>query len=632
MLQNIRDRFTGGFAIAILALLCVPFVFFGINYNFIGNSYAAKVNGEEISVTEFDNAYRQQLANYGDFGADLPAELRTLLKDNVLQNLIWDTVVDQYLSRANFRISDEMITEFIQNATEFKVDGKFRKEAYYSWLAERGIDPVLFEANQRIGLRQGQLQRGVGATAFVTPAEYRRFLNLVREQREVSTARFAIAAIAEGLEISEEEVQAWYDERPEAYLAPETVDLKYVELRRDDLASKVAVSAEELQQYYKESSGRYVQDEQRQASHILIPFGSDEDAARQQAEALAARAKAGEPFADLARQYSADGGTAERGGDLGLLLKTQLPDGLGDAIYSLRQSEVAGPVKTDFGFHVVQLNRIQAGGALPLDQVRAELEQELRARKADELWRETERALSDALFDAANIETIAAATGLPVKSANGFTREGGDPFGNNQAAIDAIFADAIITERRVSDIIELDANRSVAVQVTEYNQAQRRPLAEVRDSIVTAIKMARAQAIVADKAATLQAALKAGEEFAAAAAAVDASLVSTTVVTRDNNSVDANIRAAVFEVKKPAPGKPRVGSARTAEGDEVVFAVTAYSPGRPESIPVEQRDAGKQQLAGQAGQADYAALVFELAREADVVRNDEALVQQSLYQ
>lgn len=632
MLQNIRDRFTGGFAIAILALLCVPFVFFGINYDFVGNSYAAKVNGEEISVFDFDNAYRQQLSNYGDFGADLPAELRSLLKDNVLQNLIWDTVVDQYLARANFRISDEMITEFIQNAAEFKVDGKFTKNAYYGWLAERGIDPVVFEANQRIGLRQGQLQRGVGATAFVTPAEYRRFLNLAREQREASIATFDMGSIAATVEVSDADIQAWYDARPDEFLASESVDVSYVELRRDDLASQVTISADELQEYYKESSGRFLQDEQRQASHILIPFGDDETAAREQAAALSARAKAGEPFADLARQNSVDTGTAGQGGDLGLLLQSQMPGALGDTIFSLRVDEISGPVKSDFGFHVVQLNKIQAGGALPLAQVQAELERELRARKADELWREKERAMSDALFDASGIAAVAAAIDTEVKIATEFTREGGEPFGSNQAAIDAIFDDAALADQRVSDIIELDANRAIVVQVTKYQEAQRLPLAEVRDGIVSAIKTERARAIVTDKTEALQAALRNGDEFATAAKAAGATTVATTVVTRDNNAVDGNIRAGIFGVKKPLAGQPRIGKVTTTAGDEAVYVVTSYAPGRPESIPVDQRDAGKRQLAAQAGQADYAAMVFELAKQADVVRNEGALEQQSLYQ
>lgn len=631
MLQNIRDRFTGGFAIAILALLCVPFVFFGINYNFIGSSYAAKVNGEEISLFDFENAYRQQLTQYGEFAGQLPDNMRNMLKENVLNSLIYDEVVDQHLSESNYRISDDMITRFIRQVPEFRVDGKFSKDAYYSFLAERGIDPLVFEANQRLSLRQGQLQRGVGATAFVTPSEYRRYLNLVAEEREVSVATFDVADIAASIEVSDDDVQAYYDERTDEFRSPETVEFSYVELRRDELARQVDVSEDELREYYEQSSGRFLQDEQRRARHILIETGDDETAAEEQATALAARARAGEPFADLARDNSADGGTAAQGGDLGLLPQSQLPGALGDAIFSMRVGEISGPVQSEFGFHVIRLDDIQQGGPLPFEQVRGELERELRADRADDLWLEKERELSDALFDAEDIAAMADIVGLPLQQASGYTRAGGEPFGSNQAAIDAIFDSPVLEERRVSDLIELDANRVVAVQVTQYNEAAPLPLADVRDTIVARIRNERALEIADGRAASLQAALRDGREFSAAAAEVGAGEVTTTTIRRDDEDIDASVRDAVFRMKKPLPGEPRIGDARTSAGDLAVFAVTGFAPGRPEAIPVAQRDEGKLQLARQAGQSDYAAMVLELERRADVVRNRDAIAQQSLF-
>ncbi len=631
MLQNIRDRFTGGFAIAILALLCVPFVFFGINYNFIGSSYAAKVNGEEISLFEFENAYRQQLTQYGELAGQLPDNMRNMLKENVLNNLIYETVVDQHLSESNYRISDGMITEFIQQVPEFRVDGRFSKTAYYDFLAARGIDPLVFEANQRIGLRQGQLQRGVAATAFVTPAEYRRYLNLVGEQREVSVATFDIDSIGESIEVGDEAIQAYYDERSEEFRSPETVDFSYVELRRDELARQVEVSDEALREYYEQSRSRFLQDEQRRARHILIEAGDDEAKAEEQATALAARVRAGEPFADLARDYSADGGTAGQGGDLGLLPQSQLPGALGDAIFSMREGEVAGPVRSEFGFHVIRLDDIQQGGPLPFADVRGELERELRAEQADDLWLEKERELSEALFDATDIAAMAETVGLPLQQATGYTRAGGEPFGSNQAAIDAIFDAQVLEERRVSDMIELDANRVVAVQVTNYNQAAPLPLADVRDTIVSRIRNDRARAIAEEKTATLQAALRDGQEFASAAEEAGAGEATTTTIRRDDEEIDASVRDAVFRMKKPLPGEPRIGTAQTSDGDLAVFAVTGFAPGRPEAIPVAQRDEGKLQLAQQAGQSDYVAFVMELERRADVVRNRDAIAQQSLF-
>lgn len=632
MLQNIRDRLTGRMAIIVLALMSVPFLFFGLSSPLISGQNAATVNGEDIPLAVFDNAYRQQLANYGDFGNELPEQLRGILKQNVLNNLIWDTVVDQHVAEAGYRISDEMIARFIQEAPEFQVDGVFSKEAYYQWMAERGIEPTSFEANQRINLREGQLQRGVAATAFVTPAEYRRYLNLVREEREVAVATFDIESIAETIEVSDEDVQSYYDDRPDDFRSPETVEFKYVELNRDTLAQQVELSEEEIQAYYEASSNRYQQDEQRSARHILIPFGDDEAAAEQQATALTARIRAGEPFADLARQHSADTISAQQGGDLGYQTKAQLLEGLSDAVFSMRSGEVNGPVRSDFGFHVVRLDDIRAGGPLPLEQVRAELERELREDKAEDNWRDKEDALSDALFDAEDIDAVAASAGLEVQNAVGFTRTGGTPFGNNQALIDAVFDDDVLQQGRITDLIEIDASRSVAVQVEQYNEASRLPLAEVRDSIIGAIKTDRARAIITEKSNLLQVALRDGEAFDVAAEAAGASATSTAVIRRDNAEIDPNVRAAVFEVRKPQPDQPRIGSVQTQSGDQAVFAVTRYAPGRPEAIPVAQRDEAKRQLAAQGGQADYTAFVFELERQADVSRNQDALEQQSLFE
>ena len=159
------------------------------------------------------------------------------------------------------------------------------------------------------------------------------------------------------------------------------------------MRNQVQITEEQLREYYAQSTNRYLQDESRQARHILIPFGEDRGAAEEQAGALVERARAGEPFEDLARQYSADSSTAEQGGTLDTTLKSQMPEALGNAIFSMDRGEIAGPVESEFGFHVVRLDSIQAGGPLPLEQVRAELENELRDIEADEAFQDLQRSL-----------------------------------------------------------------------------------------------------------------------------------------------------------------------------------------------------------------------------------------------
>lgn len=631
MLQEIRDRFTGGFAITILAIICIPFVFFGINYDFIGAGFAAKVNGEEIPTFQLENAYQNQLLQYGEFG-ELPPEFRRQLKQAVLENLIRTRLVDAHLREAGFRVGDQMVTDLIQQAPDFQEDGVFSKELYYNFLEQQVIDAPRFEEQQRLAIEQSQLQRGIGATAFVTPGEYRRYLNLYGELRRVAIATFDVATVSETVEVNDSDVSAYYDERPTEFMTAESVDIEYIELRRDSLAQQAEVSEEELLAYYEESAGRYQQDEQRQARHILITIDGDEAAAGEQATALAARAKAGEPFEDLAKQYSKDGGTAQQGGLLDSVMQSQMPGELGDAIFSMEEGEISDAVKTPFGFHIIRLDSIKSGGSLPLEQVRAELERELRDEKAGSAYRSAENAISDALFDGMDMPAMAQAAGLEVQSASGYTRSGGAPFGGNQAAIDAIYDLRVLNDGEITDIIELDANGSAIVRVVRHNEAARKTVEEVTEQITATIKSERARAIIQDRVQQLQTSAGNGEAFETAAAALDAEVTPYTVVDRVNEDMDGRILEAVFRARKPLQGSPRIGTELTETGNYSVFIIDAVAPGRPESMPLADRDARKEQLATQSGAADYTAFILQLENDADIVMSEDVLDDQIDFQ
>jgi len=628
MLQTIRDRFTGGIAIAMLALIAVPFAFFGItDYNFLGSGYAAKVGDTEISLAQLENAYQNQLLQNPDYG-DLPQEYRQLLKRNVLERMIRDTLVEQYVAEEGFRIGDNVVTDMIQAADQFQEEGVFQKELYYTWLDQTAQNVRVFEAQQRQSIRISQLQRGLGATAFVTPSEYRRYLNLFAEEREVSVATFDVAALADTLVVSSEDAAERYAARPTDFMLPETVDFEYLEISRELISAEVEISAEELQQYYEDSVSRFQQDEQRQAAHILITLDDDEVAAEEQAKTLAIRAQAGEPFADLARQYSKDGGTAEQGGDLGILLHSQMEGPLGDAIFSMKKGEIAGPVKSEFGYHVVQLQDIIDGGPLPFDQVRAELEQELKDSAADDRHRVLERQLADAMFDAADLQSLAESTGLEVKTENSYTRSGGGAFGANQAVIDAVFDPRILQEGQISDIVEVDADRSIALKVSAHHEETRQSFEVVREQIIFSLQSERALNIIQDRSRRLSEALEEGQEFADVAFEMEAAYVPSITVGRVDAEMDRELLNAIFTAKKPSAGKSRLGSTVTSVGDYAVFMVNDVMPGRPESIPLTERDARKENLQSQAGAADLNAFVSELQRRADIERNEDAFGEQ----
>ena len=631
MLQNIREKFTGWVAISILGVIGLSFVFVGLNYSFVGQGYAAKVDGVDISINQFENAYREQLQSNPQF-AQLPEEFRQRLRSNIIEQLVQQRVIDNYLDAVGYQISDEQVTAMIQRAPEFQVDGKFDLETYRNLLAQAGYEPARFEASQRIALRRDQLQRAIRGSALVSPSQYRRFLNLAAEQRVVQLATIDPASVADAITVTDEMITAFYDNNSALYQLPETADIQYVEISRSDVAAAVSVTEEALQDYYEFNKDRYLQDEQRQARHILIAFGDDKDTARETATELLTRVRSGESFEDLARESSDDSGTAANGGDLGVMTRSQLENELGGAIFSMDEGDVDGPIETEFGFHVVRLDNILERGPLPVDQVRGELTTELQDQQAESLYRELERKLSDALFDATDINQLATAVGAEVKAIEGFTRQGGEPLGANPLAIDAVFDESILAGDLLSEVIELDNRRAAVFVVTRHTAATRQPLDEVRDQVEEGLKAEQAEILMSARADDMLAAIAAGQSFAEAAEALGVAAAEPVTLARGASDFDPLVAAAVFTAVKPAQDAPTMGSSRTEAGGFVVYSIDSIIPGKPEAIPLTERDAGKLQLADQSGIGDFVALVQALRASADVAINQDVLAAQDLLQ
>lgn len=630
MLQRIREKFAGWVAITILAVIGVTFIFFGKSYvGYVGDNYAAQVGDAEIGLNQFEAAYREQLQQNPQF-AQLPDDVRLQLRRNVLEQLIQQQVIDNYLADAGYQISDQQILALIHQTPEFQVDGKFDKETYRNLLAQNGYVPADFERAQRTTLRRGQLQRAIRGSAVLTPAAYRRYLNLAAEQRIVTLATIDPVAVAADVNVTDEMIAAYYEDNPTLFQLPESADVDYVEIQRSDVARSITVTEDELAEYYEFNKDRYQQDEQREARHILVLFNDDEEAARKKADELLARAKAGESFTDLARQYSEDSATAEQGGDLGLRARSQLSGDLSSTIFSMHEGEITGPIKSDFGFHIVRLDRIVKPGPLPLEQVRAELTTELQDQKADSLFHDLETRLSNALFEATSIQQLADAVGIDVKSAKGFTRQGGEPLGDAPAIIDAIFDESVLSGEQLSDFVEIDANHAAVFAVTKHNPATRRPLDEVVEQVKEALVAEQAEKIMAEKADQMIAAVENGTEFAAAAAAIGASAAEPVLMSRNDQDADPSVAVAVFTAVKPTQEKPTIGSTRNSASGYMVYSVDAVIPGRPEAVPVDQRDAGKLQLTDQTGIHEFIAFVQALRAASEVAINEDVLAGQDM--
>ena len=631
MLQNIRERFTGRFALVVLALICLPFLFFGVPNDFIATEDVASVDDINISQPYFENQYQNEMLRYDSEGIEIPDEARIFVRQNVLNNIINDVLTEKFINENGINISDEFIARVIQSSPEFMIDGQFSRDRYYTWLNERVIEPSLFEENQRVNIRKGQLERGIRATSFVTPSEYRRYLNLIGEQRNVTIAEIDLSVLADPINLEEEDIQEYYSSRSNEFLQPESIDFSYIELRKDQLNNDLEITDDEILQYYNDSGQRFAQDERRQASHILILLGEDEALSLKRANDTLERINNGESFSDLVLAISDDEGSKRSDGDLGMLPRSQLPGALGDAIFSMAEGEISEVVRTDFGFHIVRLDRVESDGKVPLELVESELKQELILQKAGQNFTDQERALSDALFDADNLSQLADIIGLEVMTEEFFSSQGGGSFGSNQIVIDAVFDAHRDNNYELSDILEIDANRSIVFQIEGYNEAKVRPLEDVRDTIVADMKLVSAEVLANDIATRLESLLIKGESIQEVANELSSVTTVNKLMNRASEDDDFMLQASVFGEKRSKDGVPRIGTVIMSNGNYAVYSVTESIYGIPESIPQNERDDARELLNQRSGLSDYSAFISELEQRADITKNDEIISSSSLF-
>ncbi|HEY6824256.1 MAG TPA: peptidylprolyl isomerase, partial [Steroidobacteraceae bacterium] len=391
MLQRIRDSLQGQKWLAYLLLGALALVFaawgaYGIvNLNFGGANYAAEANGSKISLEDARNVWLRQQSMWQQRlgGAELPQPLRARLQDQVLESLIRRALITERSHDLGYRVSNQALLEAVQAEPAFQIDGKYDPQAAKAALAQAGVSLDTYTQQLRTDLQQLQLEGGIRASDFVTPSELTRLTDLEDQQREVRYLVLPADRFRASAAIDDAAVQAYYKEHLAQYMRPESVDLQYGELRLEALAAQQEVSDADLRAAYEKEKSRLEVPEKRHARHILIS-GKDDAAALALAQQVLSQAKSGKDFGELAKQYSQDPGSAQNGGDLGWAERSTFVKPFADALFGMSVGEITGPVKTQYGYHIIRLEEIQRGKSKSFEEARPELEaQQRRARATD---------------------------------------------------------------------------------------------------------------------------------------------------------------------------------------------------------------------------------------------------------
>lgn len=626
MLQQIRDHFTGVVAWIILGALALVFVAWGaygmVDVGFGPTAYAAKVNGERVSQEEANRVWLEQQAQLQRFLGDqeLPEAERVRIQDAVLERLINRSLITSRAAELGYRATDEQIHAAIQNEPAFQIEGKFSPQVAKGVLTQSGLTEAQYMADLRRTRPAEQLQGAIRVSDFLLPKELDRIVALEDEQREVRYAVYPVESFASAVSVDDAAVQAYYTERAANFMTTESVRLAFGELRADQVAAQSAVAEQDLRKQYDDNKDRYVEPEKRRASHILITESSD-DVALAKANQVLAQIKAGKDFGALASEVSKDPGSASKGGDLGWADRTVFVGPFADAVFSMQSGELRGPVKTQYGYHIIRLDGIEPGKTRTFEEARPEIEAEVRRVLSVEAFAEREEALQSRLEQPnVDFDAVAKEFGLVVGEVADFARgSGGGALGDSRELQELVFSDVALNEQRVVGPVSLADDRVVVAKVLEHRKPQARPLAEVRDAIVAAIRQERGQiAARAAADADLQR-VKGGSALETVAAARKPE--GPKFIGRNDPSVPDAIRSAAFRAPRP-DAKPWADVVELPQGAAVLQVIGSRAD--LQSLSAEERAARGRQILSRLGNADVAAYYAEARRSADVEKNPKA--------
>ncbi|EKE76263.1 SurA N-terminal domain-containing protein [Gallaecimonas xiamenensis] len=618
MMEQIREGSQSWIVKIILGLIILSFALTGV-YSYLsggpnGNA-AAEVNGQSISRVELNRAYQNERARLESQNADMFSQLAgneaflNEIRRGALEQLINQHLMADAISEMGLRVSDEQVKAAIRDIPAFQIAGNFDNERYLAVLRNQGMSPSRFSEMMRADLARQQFVDGVLASAFVMPDEAKDLYAASRQSRDAMAVTVKASDFLATIEVSDEDIQARYDSEPQGYMAPEQVAVDYVELNADDLKAGVTVTDEQIQSYYQDNTNQFRRPEKRQASHIL--FTGDD--AKAKAEAALKAIQGGKDFAEVAKTESTDTLSAEKGGDLGWIEPGVYKGDFDKALFAIaKEGDIAGPVESTYGYHLIKLTGIEMGTVKGLAEVKDSIKTLLVKKAADALFYEKQSKLEQDAFELPLAEA-AKNIGVEVKHVPLFARSAPPAALSNGSVLDAVFSDSVKLDRRPSGLLEVGPEHIVALVASDYKEAHRKALDEVKGEIATAIRSERAKAKAEELAQALLDKLNAGEDVSGFLADNKLSEETLDALARNDTKAAPAIVRSAFDQQ---PGNAELVT--LASGDSAVVKVKAVHPYQPTEQDQFIIQMWQQQLAKQRADAANRQFIDALRKVAEV--------------
>lgn len=621
------------FAQLVLALLMIPLGIFGIDFLQMGGGggdAVAKVGKQEVSVVDFDQAIRQQTdAMRQQMGESFNNSMveSPVFRSGVLDRLINEKLLDAAAAEGKLVVPDAYVQEQIKAMPEFQENGHFSMRLYEALLRGQGYSPQAFEYKKRKDVEKQALLFPVMGTIKVPAAVASRWLAIDGEERTVSAWILDAKSREASVKLAPDAAKQFYAANPKRFEEAERVKLEYIVLSADELGAQVNVSEADALKWYEENKkARFVQADERRASHILVQLAKDakpdaRDAAKKKAEGLLAKLKADpSKFAELAKANSDDKFSAEKGGDVGFFARGAMVKAFEDTAFSLKPKEVSGVVETEFGFHIIQLNEVRGGGVKSFADAKNEAIAELRHQAGVKRFAEIGEQFGNLVYEQPDaLKPIADKLGLKLQTTDWLSASS-LPEGvlSNPKVRAAIFAAESIKGKRNSEALDLGRDTSVSVRVADHKPARVKSFDEVRAEVEVLAKAKEAAKLAKQEGEAALAKLNssgsaAGEKWEAAKAFKRA------------ENLSAEVRKAIFGASvKKLPAYVGVGS----EAGYAIFRVEKVKEDKVASNDPRIKQVSER-YASNLAQEDLRAYLLALRNRAKVKTDDTKLMAKS---
>ncbi len=607
----------------LLGAIVVVFVFWGVgSYTQQQAGILATVNGEVISREEHRSETNRLLEQVRqNFGAGLNDELLKALQleQQALNQLIERVLLRQAAARFKLQVRDEELSRSVRGIAAFQSAGAFDARRYQHMISLNRLTPESFESMQREAMLARKIQSIITDGVKVSDREIEDWYVWNNAQVRIEQVRIPAQAYTHASASSEETAQ-YFERHADAYRTEPEVKARYVRFPVAAALDRVTPTEAEVREEYDANPERFVIPQTVEARHILIRAAADAppavvEAAREKIAGILAQIRAGQDFAELAKQVSEDEGSRGDGGFLGAFRKEVVVAPFAEAAFALKPGETGEPVRTQFGWHLIKVEKVNEGRTRGFEDAAPEIVSRIKSERARTLAYDEAEALYEAAAATGDLGAAAASRRVEVLTTEFFPRQG--PVPGIERGAEFSQAAFQLPAGEVSDVLDL-GDDYVVLQVIDQRPSRVPELAAVEARVKQDLIREKQTEQAGQDALTLLSDLKAGVAIEQAAKKIKASVHTTDFFKRSGGSPEAGVvpevARAAFELseREPLPSEP----VKTSDGYTVI-RFRERKPPPPEGLGPE-REQIRSRLLQQKKSAMWSAWLEQLRQASEI--------------